>query len=349
MVRLGSVAACRPSTFPKKRPARYRSHRTVTAAAVLVCLTARPELRSRGSGLVAVRGGVHLRSLHFVLCFFFFSRRYRPLVFDLFCFVVFFCFSTAEVDLWTRTASGCACPWNAKRKTCACCAQGGCLCGERVPSRCGQCGLQHQCDTSQWPFYFFLFFFLRSLFDRNRFPRPVGRLVSTGPVLQRHWLSATNENASTEVSLRLRDRVDAPPLPGPHQRTKRVPPSLTRPCLRLVRAVEASSCRITSSLNDANLIGSQPPIGRCQAGTNPWAPNEERTATASRDRRRPVKRNEKERKRAGVGRSFRASYTPVLFFLRSLPDRGNRYASPFFFFCLTEIITSCCPRWRADR
>ena len=71
MVRLGSVAACRPSTFPKKRPARYRSHRTVTAAAVLVCLTARPELRSRGSGLVAVRGGVHLRSLHFVLCFFF--------------------------------------------------------------------------------------------------------------------------------------------------------------------------------------------------------------------------------------------------------------------------------------
>ena len=90
MVRLGSVAACRPSTFPKKRPARYRSHRTVTAAAVLVCLTARPELRSRGSGLVAVRGGVHLRSLHFVLCFFFFSRRYRPLVFDLFCFVVFF-------------------------------------------------------------------------------------------------------------------------------------------------------------------------------------------------------------------------------------------------------------------
>ena len=159
MVRLGSVAACRPSTFPKKRPARYRSHRTVTAAAVLVCLTARPELRSRGSGLVAVRGGVHLRSLHFVLCFFFFSRRYRPLVFDLFCFVVFFCFSTAEVDLWTRTASGCACPWNAKRKTCACCAQGGCLCGERVPSRCGQCGLQHQCDTSQWPFYFFLFFF----------------------------------------------------------------------------------------------------------------------------------------------------------------------------------------------
>ena len=179
----------------------------------------------------------------------------------------------------------------------------------------------------------FLFvFFLRSLFDRNRFPRPVGRLVSTGPVLQRHWLSATNENASTEVSLRLRDRVDAPPLPGPHQRTKRVPPSLTRPCLRLVRAVEASSCRITSSLNDANLIGSQPPIGRCQAGTNPWAPNEERTATASRDRRRPVKRNEKERKRAGVGRSFRASYTPVLFFLRSLPDRGNRYASPFFFF-----------------
>ena len=59
------------------------------------------------------------------------------------------CHVTGGVDLWTKTDKGCACPWNVKNKSCACCTPGGCHCGERVPKRCGQCGIEHQCDTSE--------------------------------------------------------------------------------------------------------------------------------------------------------------------------------------------------------
>jgi len=59
--------------------------------------------------------------------------------------------SYSEVDLWTRTATGCACNFGQEtgrnKKSCACCSHpGACQCGQRVPNRCAQCGLQHQCD-----------------------------------------------------------------------------------------------------------------------------------------------------------------------------------------------------------
>jgi len=59
--------------------------------------------------------------------------------------------SYSEVDLWTRTATGCACNFGKdtgrNKKSCACCSHAGaCQCGQRVPNRCAQCGLEHQCD-----------------------------------------------------------------------------------------------------------------------------------------------------------------------------------------------------------
>nr|CAH0110272.1 unnamed protein product [Daphnia galeata] len=69
----------------------------------------------------------------------------------------------SEVDMWTKTSSGCACSsqdhhiqsqgsakgggGNKNLKTCACCAHAGaCQCGPKVPYRCAQCGLEQQCD-----------------------------------------------------------------------------------------------------------------------------------------------------------------------------------------------------------
>ena len=68
-------------------------------------------------------------------------------------FLSFLC--QGEVDLWTRTATGCACNFGQEtgrnKKSCACCSHpGACQCGQRVPNRCAQCGLQHQCDHSKW-------------------------------------------------------------------------------------------------------------------------------------------------------------------------------------------------------
>ena len=68
-----------------------------------------------------------------------------------------------EVDMWTKTSSGCACssttnattptgstPKNNKNnKACACCNQGACQCGQKTPYRCAQCGLEQHCDQSK--------------------------------------------------------------------------------------------------------------------------------------------------------------------------------------------------------
>ncbi|KAE8745234.1 hypothetical protein FOCC_FOCC008025, partial [Frankliniella occidentalis] len=54
--------------------------------------------------------------------------------------------SGARVDMWTMSASGCPCPWNASQADCACCVkEGGCHCGEAAPQRCAQCGLEKYC------------------------------------------------------------------------------------------------------------------------------------------------------------------------------------------------------------
>lgn len=81
-----------------------------------------------------------------------------------------------QVDLWTRTPSGCSCSWeNANivsganvndvisgnattisdqqprdEQKCACCVKGGCPCGISSPARCGQCGLEQHCVNSKF-------------------------------------------------------------------------------------------------------------------------------------------------------------------------------------------------------
>ncbi|KAH9628154.1 hypothetical protein HF086_018370 [Spodoptera exigua] len=50
-----------------------------------------------------------------------------------------------QVDLWTQSSSGCACP-GGDGDDCACCVRdGACPCGEVAPTRCAQCGLEQYC------------------------------------------------------------------------------------------------------------------------------------------------------------------------------------------------------------
>ncbi|XP_076303892.1 cubilin isoform X1 [Lasioglossum baleicum] len=52
----------------------------------------------------------------------------------------------SQVDLWTKTTSGCACSFNSSSNECACCVpSGGCSCGAASPDRCAQCGLEEHC------------------------------------------------------------------------------------------------------------------------------------------------------------------------------------------------------------
>ncbi|XP_041975372.1 uncharacterized protein LOC121730413 [Aricia agestis] len=54
---------------------------------------------------------------------------------------------SSQVDLWTQSSSGCACPGGGGEQ-CACCVRdGACPCGDVAPARCAQCGLEQYCSN----------------------------------------------------------------------------------------------------------------------------------------------------------------------------------------------------------
>ncbi|XP_032528119.1 uncharacterized protein LOC116778281 [Danaus plexippus] len=54
---------------------------------------------------------------------------------------------SSQVDLWTQSSSGCACPGQGGEE-CACCVRdGACPCGDFAPGRCAQCGLEQFCSN----------------------------------------------------------------------------------------------------------------------------------------------------------------------------------------------------------
>ncbi|CAH2050584.1 unnamed protein product, partial [Iphiclides podalirius] len=53
----------------------------------------------------------------------------------------------SQIDLWTQSSSGCACPGDGT-EDCACCVRdGACPCGDLAPGRCAQCGLEQYCSN----------------------------------------------------------------------------------------------------------------------------------------------------------------------------------------------------------
>ncbi|XP_014367057.1 uncharacterized protein LOC106717659 [Papilio machaon] len=57
--------------------------------------------------------------------------------------------ASSQVDLWTQSSSGCACPGGGTvGEECACCVRdGACPCGDDAPGRCAQCGLEQYCSN----------------------------------------------------------------------------------------------------------------------------------------------------------------------------------------------------------
>ncbi|CAH0727426.1 unnamed protein product, partial [Brenthis ino] len=54
---------------------------------------------------------------------------------------------SSQVDLWTQSSSGCACP-SGEGQDCACCVRdGACPCEDIAPTRCAQCGLEKYCSN----------------------------------------------------------------------------------------------------------------------------------------------------------------------------------------------------------
>ena len=57
--------------------------------------------------------------------------------------------TTENVDPWTQSSTGCACPYDETDFSCACCDEGGCKCGELYPNQCVECGRFWDCGVGE--------------------------------------------------------------------------------------------------------------------------------------------------------------------------------------------------------
>ena len=88
-----------------------------------------------------------------------------------------------QVDRWTISRTGCSCPHSSEDKSCPCCGQGGCPCGQG--GRCVQCGLEQGCGYSKhyWSYR------IKRLFI-DTFAKVCNMTISAEDIARRSGLSA---------------------------------------------------------------------------------------------------------------------------------------------------------------